>query len=187
MHTLFSLLAVVKGDSSVSAASQRLLDACLSPNEDVATVRTLLTDESVDINVKDPASGQTPLMASVLRGKAAFVEILLQHGADATIPEKDGYTPPHGAAFQGRTSVLEVLELFGVAQQEYHKDGYLPFHRACWGRTERHSEFVRYMLQSGLVTDVDIESKNGLTCREMTKNPGTVKVLNEFSSIKEEL
>ena len=83
--------------------------------------------------------------------------------------------------------MLKVLDKYGVAPQEYHKDGYLPFHRACWGRTERHAEFVKYMLQSGLVNDVDVESKNGLTCHEMTNNPETLQVLNEFSQTKNEL
>jgi len=177
---------LVSGDyDSINAASQRLLDACLGPEDNAAIVRDLLQDEAVNINVQDPASGQTPLMASVLRGKASTVEALLEHGADATIPEKDGYTPPHGAAFQGRMAVLMVLKVFGAAPQEYHPDGYLPFHRACWGRTERHAEFVRYLLESGLVADVNVKSKSGKTCREMTTNPETLKVLDEFTAKQE--
>ena len=182
-----SAVAIVNCDDSLSLASQKLLAACMGPEEDVATVQALLQGDEVNINAKDPASGQTPLMASVLRGKTALADLLLQHGADASISEKDGYTPSHGAAFQGRTAVLKVLDKYGVAPQEYHKDGYLPFHRACWGRTERHAEFVKYMLQSGLVNDVDVESKNGLTCREMTSNPETLQVLKEFSQTKNEL
>lgn len=177
----FAFFTVVNCEGTGHTASHKLLAECLGPAEDVSVVQALLRDEEVNINIKDASSGQTPLMASVLRGKISFVEVLLQHGADATISEKDGYTPSHGAAFQGRTAVMKVLERMGVASQEFHTDGYLPFHRACWGRTERHTDLVRYMLESGLVSDVDVLSENGLTCRDMTRNPETIKVLNEFS------
>jgi len=186
------LVPLVSGtNDGINAVSQQLLDACLQQGSDedtAARVRELLTSTAdkkasgININVQDPASGQTPLMASVLRGKAATVEVLLQHGADASIAEKDGYLPPHGAAFQGRTAVLKVLELYGVAQQEFHEDGYLPFHRACWGRSKGHAEFVAYMLQSGLVENIDVKSTNGRTCREMTRNPQIIEVLDEFTS-----
>jgi hypothetical protein len=124
-------------------------------------------------------------------------------GADPTIPEKDGYTPPHGAAFQGRTEVMKVLLEFGVVvvdsssttdrdndkdndddflEKQYHRDGFLPFHRACWGRTERHAELVEYMLESGIVGDADVRSKDGLTCRDMTRNPATIAILDRYTS-----
>ena len=182
----FAFFAIVNCEETPpNAASLKLLAACLGPDEDVSVVQAMLKDEEVNINIKDPASGQTPLMASALRGKASFVEVLLQYGADATISEKDGYTPSHGAAFQGRVGVMKVLARNGLARQEFHTDGYLPFHRACWGSAERHVDLVRYMLESGLVHDVDVESKNGLTCLEMTRNLETIKVLNEFSRSNE--
>lgn len=166
--------------------SQKLLQACLGQVDDATTItliRELLDNQnSVDVNVRDPVSGQTALMASVLRGKAQTVQLLLERGADATIPEKDGYLPPHGAAFQGRTDVMEVLHKHGLSRQEFHGDGYLPYHRACWGRTDRHATFVSYLLKEGIVEEVDVLSKDGKTCREMTGNPQTIDVLDSWTN-----
>ena len=171
-----------------SESSYRLLQACFELDDDdpstLQTIRSLLKEDGVDMNIREPSSGQTPLMGSVLRGKPNIVDLLLEAGADASIPEKDGYTPPHGAAFQGRTAVLQVLQRYGVVPNDaWHADGYLPFHRACWGKTERHAAFVAYMLEQRLVDDVNVPAKsNGRTCREMTKNPMTVQVLDLYSS-----
>jgi ankyrin repeat protein len=160
-----------------SPATRKLLHYCLSDRSDTDTVESIqemFQDDDVartiDINARDDSSGQTCLMASVLRGKKLTVELLLFQGADPSVAEKDGYTPPHGAAFQGRTNVMTVLHEYGLSQQEYHADGYLPFHRACWGQTERHAVFVLYLLKQGIVTDINVPSKDGKTCREMTRN-----------------
>ena len=68
----------------------------------------------LDINAKNPGSGQTPLMMSVLGGHAVIVKALLELGADVTIPEKDGYTPLHGAGFQGRAEIAKMLIKHGI-------------------------------------------------------------------------
>jgi ankyrin repeat protein len=181
MYTAAVTIAAADTDSSTNAVSKQLLDACLGPTEDVKLVQQILKDPAVDINVRDESSGQTCLMASVLRGKADLVRLLLAAGADATVAERDGYTPAHGAAFQGRTAVMKVLLEFGVGtQQEPHGDGYLPWHRACWGRTERHAEFVEYMLSAGLADVHDKDATHGKTCRDMTSNPGILEVLDKY-------
>lgn len=178
------------GDAN-SAASQQLLQLCLSDQSDViavALIQELFIDETtkktIDINVQDPVSGQTALMAAVLRGKPHTVELLLFQGADPSIPEKDGYLPAHGAAFQGRTDVMDVLHANGLSKQEFHTDGYLPYHRACWGRTDRHTAFISFLLKNGIVDDVDVPSKDGRTCRDMTYNPQTIKVLDFWADKK---
>jgi ankyrin repeat protein len=181
-----------------SSSSNALLELCLGPESNISELETFLLKSTTAkqlLNARDPASGQTCLMASVLRGKVEFVRLLLEHGADPNIPEKDGYTPPHGAAFQGRTEVMKVLLEFGVVpkdnddnddnaslEKQYHRDGFVPFHRACWGRTERHAELVEYMLESGIVRDAEVRSKDGLTCRDMTRNPATLAILDRTKS-----
>jgi ankyrin repeat protein len=172
-----------------SPATRKLLHYCLSDRSDAVTaesIQEMFQDDdlarTIDINARDDASGQTCLMASVLRGKKLTVELLLFQGADPSVAEKDGYTPPHGAAFQGRTNVMAVLHEYGLSKQEYHSDGYLPFHRACWGQTERHAVFVLYLLKQGIVTDINVPSKDGKTCREMTRNAKTLKILDRYAA-----
>ncbi len=92
--------------------------------------------KGADINTKDEKSGQTALMAAVLRGKYNIVKYLLEAGADTTIGERMGYTPPHGAAFQGRPDVMRLLIDAGLDVHEYHNDGFAPLHRVCWGREQ---------------------------------------------------
>jgi ankyrin repeat protein len=195
LATIFLLLAATLCRHGVNAneredspATRQLLHYCLSDRSDTVTaesIQEMFQDDdlarTIDINARDDASGQTCLMASVLRGKKLTVELLLFQGADPSVAEKDGYTPPHGAAFQGRTNVMAVLHEYGLSKQEYHADGYLPFHRACWGQTERHAVFVLYLLKQGIVTDIDIPSKDGKTCREMTRNPKTLKILDRYA------
>ena len=53
---------------------------------------------SLFINEKEPKTEQTSLMVACLNGMGPMAEILLKHGADRTIGEKDGYTCLHGAA-----------------------------------------------------------------------------------------
>jgi ankyrin repeat protein len=188
LYTVSIAIIVVDAyHSEESPASRKMLQLCLSEKSDVTTVaaiQELFNDEQVaktiDINTQDAASGQTCVMASVLRGKSLTVELLLFQGADPSIPEKDGYTPPHGAAFQGRTEVMAVLHEYGLSNQDFHKDGYLPFHRACWGQTQRHAVFVNYLLKMGIVNDVNVPSQSGKTCRDMTRNRYTVEVLDRW-------
>ena len=73
-------------------------------------------------------------MTSVLSGKPALVKLLLERGADVTVPEKDGYTPAHGAGFQGRAEIMEMLHVHGIdVVNDVHSDGFTPLHRDAGG------------------------------------------------------
>lgn len=181
---------MVQEVEGINAVSQQLLKTCQDDDDKIAAkvVQDLLKNKDIELNVRDPASGQTPLMTAVLRGKPLTVDALLEAGADPSVPEKDGYTPTHGAAFQGRTDVMLILHKHGLSKQEYHKDGYLPFHRACWGTTERHSDFVNMLLAAGLIEDPEIPSLAGrMSCRQMTSNPLTIEVLDQYTITEPEL
>ena len=54
--------------------------------------------------------GQTGLMTAALVGYLELAKLFLEHGADSSIPEQDGYTPMHGAAFQGRADMVKLLK-----------------------------------------------------------------------------
>ena len=143
--------------------------------------------EGANINVQDELNGQTPLMRATLHGWSSMVTFLLDQGADVNIGEKDGYTPAHGAGFQGRAKIMAILrdhkvDIFAKSA----KDGFTPFHRACWGREERHTETIRYLLDAG----VDINLKGGSeqrTCFQMTPNQKTKALLIENGAGNQEL
>lgn len=163
------------------AADGRLLDAAM--NNRVDAVKEELENNGANINVQDGPSGQTPLMAAVLRGNTETVKILLKKGADITIGEKDGYTPAHGAGFQGRAAIMKLLHQHGIdVIDAKHTDGYAPLHRACWGREQRHADTVEVLLEIGASPEL---AGNGRTCAEMTRNPATLEVLKEHQGKNE--
>ena len=126
-------------------ANEALLAACMAGRgfDSVIDVKAAIED-GADINATDEKSGQTALMAAVLRGKINIVKHLLEAGADTSIGEKMGYTPPHGAAFQGRPDVMKVLIDAGLDVNEYHDDGFVPLHRVCWGGEDVSSTKKRF-------------------------------------------
>jgi ankyrin repeat protein len=134
------------------------------------------------INRKGPG-GQTPLMYSVLTGKVWAVKMLLENGANVDIKEESGYTPMHGAGFQGRPEIAQILIDHGVPTSPRHKDGYVPLHRACWGKEKRHADTVKVFLKNGV--DIDILADDGRSCRDMTQNTDTLKVLDEWEKREE--
>ena len=167
-----------------AAANENFLAACLSsdPEEVESAVQDL--KHGADINARDARTGQTCLMASTLRGNVDMVMLMLERGADATVPEKDGYTPPHGAGFQGRPDVMRVLKEVGGIDviNSPHADGFFPIHRACWGREPRHAKTVEYLLSIGEDPNRMSTGARKQTCLEMTSNPHTIEVLKKYGA-----
>ena len=167
---------------SAQQGSEGFLAACLS--SDPEEVESALQDlkHGADINARDGHTGQTCLMASTLRGNVDMVMTMLEHGADVTVAEKDGYTPPHGAGFQGRPEVMRVLKEVGGIDviNSPHADGFFPIHRACWGRERRHAETVDYLLSIGEDPNRRSTGDRKQTCLEMTRNPHTIEVLKKY-------
>lgn len=161
-------------------------DGHLLASDTVERVKAAL-QEGANMNVQDEVNGQTALMRATLHGWSSIVAFLMDQGADVNIGEKDGYTPAHGAGFQGRAKVMAILrehnvDIFAPAA----KDGFTPFHRACWGREDRHTETIRYMLKEG----VDVNLKGGAekrTCLQMTPNSKTRALLIEHGAGNQEL
>ena len=105
---------------------------------------------------------------------------LLKCGADASIPEKDGYTPMHGAGFQGRAGIAKMLIDHGLDPSPRHQDGYTPIHRACWGREYRHAATVKAFLHAGVSPDE--KTAEGRLPEEITENPETRAFLQQWKA-----
>ena len=178
-YFILASLAFIVAATQEESPNRQLLAACMSPSDqdNVEAVQLALQAGAL-INVVDETSGQTPIMAAILRGKSAIFEYLLRENADVTIGERDGYTPAHGAGFQGRPDIMKLLNEHGVdVLGDKHTDGFYPLHRACWGREARHTETVRYLLTAGV--NVNLAGNSGKTCLDMTLNQGTIQLLKE--------
>jgi ankyrin repeat protein len=137
--------------------------------------------DGAELDAQHPISKQTALMGAVLAGNDRIVAYLLGRGADAGVPEKDGYTPMHGAGFQGRAAVARALLAHGISPAGTpHRDGFLPIHRACWGAEQRHADTVRALLEAG--TDpADAAASDGRSLLEIcSQNAAAKKVVLEF-------
>ena len=130
-------------------ATRRLLRAAAAGRR-VGVERALAAGARIDENREAYAGPgrQTALVAAALAGHASVVKLLVEAGADPSVPEKDGFTVWHAAAFQGRASVLQVLDALGVpGDAASPADGYWPIHRAAWGRAPRHVRAVEILLE----------------------------------------
>ena len=58
----------------------------------------------------------------------------------------------------------------------WHPDSYHPLHRACWGRSQKHTETVKVLLDFGMPWDT-VTKDTGKTCLDMTSNDNTRKLL----------
>ena len=58
----------------------------------------------MDVQDKD---GWTPLYLASIRGALAVVRLLLEHGADVKVKDKNGETALQEAAARGRNKVVE--------------------------------------------------------------------------------
>ena len=150
---------------------------------DKALIQQALND-GADINQK-AAAGQTPLLNSVLRDNTDLIEILLELGADPTVTEENDYTILDLVGFQGRHNSLKTLakhmdrEVFNTIMEKQHTaDGEYPIHRACRGDHKNHAKTVRAFLVMGV--NLELETRQGLTCEEMTSNPHTKRVIEKY-------
>ncbi len=66
-------------------------------------------EAGTDINSKEPFSGSTPLVSAATFGKTEIAKMLIDAGADLTIPNNDGTTPLHSAAFFCRVEIVQML------------------------------------------------------------------------------
>jgi ankyrin repeat protein len=66
----------------------------------------------------------------------------------------------------------------GLSALDVHEDGFTPFHRACWGNEQRHTDTVEVFLKAGV--PVDTRAADGKTCRKMTQNRATKKLLKRY-------
>eukprot|EP00594_Rhizosolenia_setigera_P004006 CAMPEP_0178948470 /NCGR_PEP_ID=MMETSP0789-20121207/5497_1 /TAXON_ID=3005 /ORGANISM="Rhizosolenia setigera, Strain CCMP 1694" /LENGTH=200 /DNA_ID=CAMNT_0020628853 /DNA_START=85 /DNA_END=687 /DNA_ORIENTATION=- len=194
-RTLLSIFVGFCSATSVFAANAQatedLIAACTAPQgeDDVSAVKLAISN-GADINAKEERSGQTPLMASVLRGKINIVRYLLvEAGADPSIGERSGFLPPDGAAFQGRPDVMQLLIDNGIKVDYHAHDGYSPFHRACWGPREGHAKTVEVLIRAGLdpnhLSQGHANDHPHSRCIDMTENEETRKILSRFEALGE--
>lgn len=89
------LQACVSNDHAVQkeevvGISDQLLQAV--EQEDLDTVKKLITEENIDLNIQD-AEGRTPLMIATYNNDVAMAKVLIEAGADVNIQDNRKNNP----------------------------------------------------------------------------------------------
>ncbi|KAI3957782.1 hypothetical protein MKX01_007613 [Papaver californicum] len=91
----------------------------------INVLKYLIDELGLDVNMKNDATGQSPLYHAVLGGNINTVDYLLGKGANPSIWNTNGGTPLHYAAQKGYTEILTRLLSRGVNVNGLCEDGTL--------------------------------------------------------------
>ena len=147
-------------------------------NEDV--VKQLL--RTVDPDIKDRKSRQTPLMWAARNGHEATVKLLLETSkVDADAKDEYSQTPLSWAARNGHEAVVKLLLETGKVDADWEVETYgrTPL---SWAARNGHEAIVKLLLETGNV-DADSKDKDGRTpllCAVRNGHGAIVKLLHKY-------
>jgi ankyrin repeat protein len=137
--------------------------------------------------------GSTPLIRAANNGDLEVVNLLLEHGADATVYLADRQTPIH-AVLAGRSSEQQALELIRILHEAgtdvkvvalvNHREevrGGTALHYAV---RKRYKEVIRELASYGI--DMNAKDQDGLTALDYTQSRGFMPFMALQTPVYEE-
>merc|ERR1712146_229842 len=122
-------------------------------------------NEGEDVNVHDKA-GYTALHFASLFNHTEIVTLLIEHGADVNIPNKNyAFTALHLASYNGSSNVITLLLDNGADINKQAKFGGTALHIAS---KQGHTDIVTLFLDRGV--DREIETEDGRTALSLISN-----------------
>ena len=107
-------------------------------------VNFLIIQHSQDVHSRAFDNKLTPLHLASRRGHEDVVHLLLEHGADSTAQDEEGWTSLHLASVNGHEKVARLLLEHGADVTAQTKDLETPLHLASQGG---HEDIVRLLLE----------------------------------------
>ena len=144
-------------------------------NDDVDKIKDLLQQK---INLNSSTFNPPILEEAVNYGNKEVVELLLKHGANPNIENKDGATPLYVASksYKNKKDIVELLLKYG-ADPNYYESGRAPISAAS---NNGHTDIVELLLKYGAdVNDVISGGYSPLMMACVTGKYDTVKFLLE--------
>ncbi|CAG0908906.1 unnamed protein product, partial [Cyprideis torosa] len=166
-HSVVEVLIANGADPNIADEDER------SPLHQVRSAETaeLLIRKGAVVNVKD-RRGQTPLFVATENNHHSVVEVLLAHGADSNVANKDKTSPLHKAE-NAKTARLLVEK--GANIDCIDGKGRTALHLFCeWGR----ENVIKQLLSMG--ASCDIRNQKGQTAFEIAISSGYVHIASHF-------
>uniref|UniRef100_A0A8C5N256 Tetratricopeptide repeat, ankyrin repeat and coiled-coil containing 2 n=1 Tax=Gouania willdenowi TaxID=441366 RepID=A0A8C5N256_GOUWI len=137
-----------------------------------AVQQALVAAASMGYTETEQLRGIVPLFSAVRQGHWQIVDLLLTHGADVNLPDKQGRTPLMMASSEGHLDTVEFLLAQGSSLSLLDKEGLSALSWAC---LKGHLPVVRYLVESGAATDH--ADKNGRTPLDLAAFYGDSEVV----------
>jgi ankyrin repeat protein len=139
--------------------------------------RFLICDRSQDVNAQGFERNETPLGVASRWGHTEVARVLLEHGADASIRDGDGWCPLERAAENGDVEVVRVLLEHGADVKARDKTSITALHTSC---TYGHPAAARVLLEHG--ADVNAKADHDATPLHWATSEAVVEVLLEYGA-----
>ena len=145
--------------------------ACLKRS--YLTVKLLLEKKGIDIGSVDYTAGRSVLHFAAVINDSAIVELLLQHGADPALKDRQGGTAVLRAVDSGSYEVIETMlkSDMEVDLNLWDEDGRGLMHSAS---VNGHPRIIRLLRENGL--GLNTQDKNGSTPLHDASCSGKVEV-----------
>jgi len=137
----------------------------------------LILERSQDVNAQGFYRNETPLGVASRWGHTEVARVLLEHGADTKIPDKDDWSPLLRAAGNGHVEVARVLLEHGADVKAREKTNSTALHASC---AYGHSAAAQVLLEHG--ADVNAKGMYGETSLHWATNEGLVRILLKYGA-----
>jgi uncharacterized protein len=132
---------------------------------------------TTDSNNQEPTRLATPLHLAIEKGRTSIARMLIRHGVDQTIPNRDQETPLHRAVFTENIAIIQLL-----AANPYSRASLLNL-----AVNRNNTAIVLLLLKMGL--DISVKNVKGKTALQMALDDNKheiAKTIQTFTLLKDQ-
>ena len=142
-----------------------------------STAKFLIVERSQNVNARGFDRNETPLCVASRWGHTEVAWVLLEHGVDTEIRDKDYWSPLDRASENGHVEIVRVLLEHGAVVNSRDITDYTALHTSAW---YGQSAVTRALLDHG--ADVNAKAKDNETPLHWATNEGVARILLEYGA-----